>query len=311
VEYYNLLEQACSASNPTERMCLVAAFAVSSFACTELRSGRKPFTPMLAETFEDRRMNFIAEKVSNHPLIVACHAQAAGWEWWATNAGKNHFWGKSLEIEHTGTTHLKIGQDHYQWSKPSCFIRNLMYGTKYLEHVGSLVIKNNSTGMKCVMEFKEAGYWGTPNVISGMIYSPNGKIETRLEGTWHEQVSQVLSDSHLRVLWRANPFPKHAANYYGLTSFATTLNEITPDIEGKLPLTDTRYRPDLRALEEGNVLLAETEKARVETVQRERRSAGTEIAPRWFKRVGPEEFVYVGGYWEQRVNSWNDCPKLW
>lgn len=265
---------------------------------------------MLGETFEDRRTRFIAEKVSNHPLIMACHAEGEGWEWWATSAGKNHFWGKSLEIEQTGATHLKIGNDHFQWFKPSSFIRNLMVGTKYLEHVGSLSIENMTTGSRCVIEFQEAGYWGTPNLLSGTVYSPKGKVETRLEGAWHEQLSQSLSASHLRVLWRANAFPKHAPQYYGLTSFATTLNEITKDIEGKLPPTDTRYRPDLRALEQGNVPLAEAEKARVESAQRERRSRGTEVQPKWFEKVGPEEYIYMGGYWEQRSKGWA-CQSLW
>ncbi|KAF8587365.1 hypothetical protein K439DRAFT_1549545 [Ramaria rubella] len=311
MEYAELLTQAYSTSDPLERMCLVAAFAVSGFACTRLRSGRKPFTPMLGETFEDNRTRFIAEKVSNHPLIIASHAEGNGWEWWATNAGKNHFWGKSLEIEQTGLTHLRIGDDHYQWSKPSSFIRNLMVGTKYLEHVGSLSIENKANGARCVIEFQEAGYWGTPNLLSGTAYSPKGNIEARLEGTWHEQLSQVLSDSHLKVLWRANVFPKHAPRYYGLTSFATTLNEITTDIEGKLPPTDTRYRPDLRALEEGDVILAEAEKARVEIAQRERRARGTEVEPRWFKKVGPDEYAYNGGYWEQRTKGWTGSHALW
>jgi len=184
-------------------------------------------------------------------------------------------------------------------------------GTKYLEHVGTVTIENKTNGMKSSIEFKEAGYWGTPNVVSGSINSQKGDVLTRLEGTWHEQLSQILPKSHLRILWRAHPFPKHAPQYYGFTSFATTLNEITPDIKGKLPPTDTRYRPDLRALEEGNIDLAENEKVRVETMQRDRRSRGADVQPRWFKQVGTDEYVYLGGYWERRAKGWNSAPSLW
>ena len=50
--------------------------------------------PMLAETFEDVRMKFIAEKVCHNPLQIAYHAEGLNWELTATNAGKTKFWGK-------------------------------------------------------------------------------------------------------------------------------------------------------------------------------------------------------------------------
>lgn len=54
---------------------------------------------MLAETFEDTRMKFIAEKVSHNPVVLAYHAEGEGWELYATSSGKTKFWGKcSSEI---------------------------------------------------------------------------------------------------------------------------------------------------------------------------------------------------------------------
>jgi hypothetical protein len=49
--------------------------------------------PMLAETFEDVRMKFIAEKVRHHPVELAYHAEGEGWELTATSAGRTKFWG--------------------------------------------------------------------------------------------------------------------------------------------------------------------------------------------------------------------------
>lgn len=49
---------------------------------------------MLAETFEDVRMKFIAEKVVHHPFVMAYHAEGEGWELYATNSGKTKFWGE-------------------------------------------------------------------------------------------------------------------------------------------------------------------------------------------------------------------------
>jgi len=49
---------------------------------------------MLAETFEDVRMKFIAEKVRHNPLEIVYHAEGFNWELTATNSGKTKFWGK-------------------------------------------------------------------------------------------------------------------------------------------------------------------------------------------------------------------------
>lgn len=310
VEYYDLLRDASQTRDPVERMCFVAAFAVSGYAHTRYRSSRKGFNPLLAETFEIPRFKFISEKVSHHPVIMAYHAEGEGWELYATSAGKTKFWGKSLEIIPLGINHVKIGGDHYQWRKPSSFMRNLMMGTKYLEHTGNMTIENVTTGARCVVEFRESGYWGVPNQVYGAVHSPTGDIETTLEGKWDEVVARKLGPNHLQILWRMTPFPKNTLDLYGFTSWGITLNEITPGMEGKLPPTDSRYRPDVRALEEGQLDRAEAEKERLEELQRERRRLGKEREPQWFRREG-DEWVYAGGYWEQRTKGWKTVDPLW
>ena len=183
-------------------------------------------------------------------------------------------------------------------------------GTKYLEHCGKMVIKNTTSGDSCTLDFKEGGYWGPTNIVQGVVHSHSDGAVASLEGKWDEQMARKLDSSHLHVLWRITPFPKNANQYYGFTYFGITLNEITPDLEGRLPPTDSRLRPDVRALEEGDVDLAEDEKHRVEELQRERRRRGQERKPRWFKKVG-DEWEYVGGYWEQRSQGWKDVESLW
>ncbi|KAG1867840.1 Oxysterol-binding protein-domain-containing protein [Suillus subalutaceus] len=311
LEYYDLLHQATEAKDPTQRLCLVAAFAVSGYAHTRYRTGRKGFNPMLAETFEDVRMKFLAEKVSHNPVVIAYHAEGKGWELNATSAGKTKFWGKSLEIIPLGTTRLKIGNDKYEWNKPSSFMRNLMMGTKYLEHCGKMTIENTTSGATCDLDFKQSGYWGASNEVSGMILSPSRDVTARIEGKWDEQIAQAIDSSYLHVLWRITPFPKESPQYYGFTAFGMTLNEITSDLEGRLPPTDSRFRPDVRALEHGNDVEAEAQKTRVEEMQRDRRRRGVDRVPRWFKQDG-DEWTYVGGYWEARAKGWKTpVEPLW
>ncbi|CAA7266632.1 unnamed protein product [Cyclocybe aegerita] len=313
VEYYHLLDEAARATDPIARMSYVAAFAVSSYAHTRHRTGRKGFNPMLAETFEDVRMKFIAEKVRHNPLEIAYHAEGQNWELSATTFGKTKFWGKSLEIIPLGTNRLKIGTDVYVWKKPSSFVRNLMVGTKYLEHCGKMTIENTATDLRCVVDFKQNGYWGPTNVVSGTIHSAEGDVAAQLEGKWDDQVSQMLDASTFHVLWKIAQFPKNAPECYGFTAYSITLNELTSDLTGYLPSTDSRYRPDVRALENGELDLAEEEKLRVEQLQRDRRNRGEECQPRWFKQVGESEWQYKGGYWEARACRWKgeNIRPLW
>lgn len=189
-------------------------------------------------------------------------------------------------------------------------MRNLMMGTKYLEHVGTMTIENVTGGDRCVLEFKESGYWGAANGVSGTVYSASGESLANLEGKWDENVVRTLDESRFQLLWKIAPFPKDCKEYYGFTSFAITLNEITLDLQRRLPQTDSRYRPDVRALEEGDLDTAETEKQRVEEIQRERRRTGKDQKPRWFRQEG-DEWVYNGGYWEQREQGWKDIRALW
>ncbi|PPQ95634.1 hypothetical protein CVT26_008663 [Gymnopilus dilepis] len=312
VEYYQLLDEAAKSSDPIARISYVAAFAISGYAHTRHRSGRKGFNPMLAETFEDVRMRFIAEKVRHNPLEIAYHAEGKDWKLNATSSGRTKFWGKSLEIIPLGTNRLKIGAETYVWKKPSSFMRNLMVGTKYFEHVGKMTIENVTTQFRCVVDFKQNGYWGPTNVVSGTVHDPDGNVVSHLEGKWDDQISQMLDESHFHVLWKMTPFPKNSPDYYGFTSYGLTLNELTSNLVGKLPPTDSRLRPDVRALENGEVDLAEEEKLRVERMQRDRRSKGQERQPRWFKEVG-DEWHYVGGYWEARSRGWKQeaVSPLW
>ncbi|KAG6861216.1 hypothetical protein C0995_002565 [Termitomyces sp. Mi166 len=313
VEYYSVLDDAARADDPFDRMCYVAAFAVSSYTHTRHRTGRKAFNPMLGETFEDPRMKFIAEKVRHNPLEIAYHAEGKNWELNATSSGKTKFWGKSLEIIPLGTTHLTIQKDHYVWNKPSSFMRNLMVGTKYLEHTGKMTIENTRDRTRCVLDFKPNGYWGPSNVVTGAVYGPRGDIVIHLEGKWDDQMTQTLDSSNFRILWRSTPFPKNTHEFYGFTFFGITLNELTDDLLEKIPPTDSRLRPDVRALEEGDIDRAEEQKLIVEEMQRERRRQGKDCHPRWFQQRGDSEWVYAGGYWEARERGWKGevIQSLW
>lgn len=99
-----------------------------------------------------------------------------------------------------------------------------------------------------------------------------------------------------------------------MTKFALMLNNLPEGLQEKLPPTDCRLRPDLRAYENGDLELAADEKHRLEEKQRltrRRRAAGEipEFVPKYFVKkfeesTGLEQYVYgySRDYWEDRKN---------
>ncbi|XP_041039742.1 oxysterol-binding protein-related protein 3 isoform X1 [Carcharodon carcharias] len=328
LEYSELLDKASQTDDPFERMVFVAAFAVSAYASSYYRAGSKPFNPVLGETYEcvrkEQGFRFIAEQVSHHPPISACHAESKNFTFWQDVRWKNKFWGKSMEIVPVGTIHVTLPSygDHYEWNKVTSCVHNILSGQRWIEHYGEILIKNrNSSICQCKLTFVKAKYWNT-NVdeVEGTIMGQNGKVENRLFGRWHEGIYCGTPPS-ATCIWRPNAMPKDFEQYYGLTKFALGLNEMEADEKLYLPRTDTRFRPDQRYLEEGNIEAAESQKERIEQLQRERRRILEEnnmmYQPLFFRQSregGKELWVSTGTYWELRKNPGFDKldnPILW
>jgi oxysterol-binding protein-related protein 1/2 len=77
------------------------------------------------------------------------------------------------------------------------------------------------------------------------------------------------------VLWEVEPRPKNSSNYFNFTNFAMALNQIEEHMKTPKNLcsTDSRLRPDIRKLEEGEIDGAIAEKNRLEEKQRDTRRA--------------------------------------
>ncbi|ELR51201.1 Oxysterol-binding protein-related protein 3, partial [Bos mutus] len=325
LEYSELLDKAAQLPNALERMVYVAAFAVSAYASSYFRAGSKPFNPVLGETYEcireDKGFRFFSEQVSHHPPISACHAESANFVFWQDVRWKNKFWGKSMEIVPIGTTHVTLPAfgDHFEWNKVTSCIHNILSGQRWIEHYGEIVIKNlNDDSCHCKVNFIKAKYWSTnAHEIEGTVFDQSGKAVHRLFGKWHESIYCGGSSSSA-CIWRANPMPKGYEQYYGFTQFALELNEMDPLLKSLLPPTDTRFRPDQRFLEEGNLEEAEIQKQRIEQLQRERRRVleenKVEHQPRFFRKSIDDSWVSNGTYLELRKDfgfSKLDHPVLW
>ncbi|XP_016305877.1 oxysterol-binding protein-related protein 6-like [Sinocyclocheilus anshuiensis] len=319
LEYSELLDIANHTDDPFERMVYVAAFSISGYAWASWCNRYKPFNPVLGETYEnvreDHGFHYIAEQVSHHPPLSACHAESDNFSFWQDQRWKNKFWGKSVEIVSTGMVNVTLPNygDHYEWNKAVTCIHNVFSQQRSLEHYGDIVIRNlNNNECTCKITFVKSQYWGdenSKNEEQGTVLDRAGRVLHRFGGSWHEGIfCDTLPNP--RCIWKPNPQPDAYFDYYGFSQYARELNELTPDIKDKLPPTDTRFRPDQRLLEDGKVEEADKRKDEIEEKQRERRKAmtkrGEEHVPRFFVKTidhaGREVWVTSGIYWKIREN---------
>jgi hypothetical protein len=254
-----------------------------------------------------------------------------------------------LELCPLGTCHVQLPNynqgksEHYSWKKVTTCVNNVILGTLSIEHYGDLIIKNHSTGEECCITFKKKnqGWFGSSsnesieqNQIVGTVKDGKGVIRYEIKGTWDDSIQVIpVYNTLLKtpfLIWKINPKPIDSLVNFRFTFFGMILNQTSPELMSRLPLTDSRFRPDQRAMEQGSWDEANEKKQELETRQRNRRKilvaeyeetnikngpveSGIEFGeawwqPRWFTReidVDTNEFYwkFTNEYWKYRENG--------
>jgi len=349
-EYSDILDKAAACPDNCEQLAYVAAFTLSAYSTTAVRTG-KPFNPLLGETYEcdrgeDLGWRCISEQVMHHPPMVAqfCESTQGSWRCWQEFTMRSKFKGKYLEIEPIGITHLEFTNsgNHYTWRKVKTVVHNIVIGKLWIDNCGEMEVVNHKTMDKCFLKFEPYSYFGgTPKKVTGTVTSSTDKVEWVLNGTWDSKLegSKVIGEAVVKgkssleigtskVLWKRITADPGSEKYYNFTRFTCELNE---EEEGVAP-TDSRLRPDQRFMENGEWDKANTEKVRLEEKQRaarRQREVDMELAlqegreaqpytPTWYKQEVDEYnngkliHVYKGGYWEAKNNQdWDKCPEIY
>ncbi|KAI9657279.1 MAG: hypothetical protein M1829_006924 [Trizodia sp. TS-e1964] len=354
MEYTDLLDTAAERTDSSERLVYVAAFAASEYASTIGRVA-KPFNPLLGETYEyarpDKGYRFFIEQVSHHPPIGAAWAESPKWDYYGESAVKSKFYGKSFDINPLGTWFLKLrpssgGEELYTWKKVTSSVIGIITGSPTVDNYGPMEIKNHSTGEVCMLDFQARGWRASSAfVVRGKILEANGMQRWSIGGRWNDKIYARLTPGYDAVVegpggngapartstdlsapsteaflvWQANGRPTGIP--FNLTPFVVTLNALPDALRPHLAPTDTRLRPDQRAMEDGEYDLAASEKNRVEEKQRARRrlreGRGEEFIPRWFTRstcaiTGEQYWVSNGEYWAAREKGkWNNVEDIY
>lgn len=363
MEYVDLLDLASERADSIERLMYVAAFAASVYASTIGRVA-KPFNPLLGETFEyvrpDKNYRFFIEQVSHHPPIGAAWAEAPNWTYWGESRVESSFGLTSIEIKPKGTWFLRLRptaggkEDFYTWNKVTSSVTSIFTNPTVQNH-GEMEIKNWTTGEVAKVEFEEKD-----SRIVGKIMDASGQVRMSLGGRWNSRLyarltpgyeaavdapstqkgdivhrGSIADPSRAYLIWQANERPTGIP--FNLTPFVLTFNHIDDNLRQWIAPTDSRLRPDQRAMEDGEYDFAATEKHRLEENQRARRllkdqdqekekekekdkdkdkgeNKGKKKEPRktkWFEETECERtkqlyWKFNGEYWTQREKAGPD-----
>ncbi|GMH35424.1 hypothetical protein BSKO_03292 [Bryopsis sp. KO-2023] len=331
-EYYSLLEKAAECDDPQQRLVYVVAFALSSYA-SGLPRDNKPFNPLLGETFEwqDDGIRLLAEQVSHHPPVSCFNARGV-----SANGGepsfevhgelelRSKFWGKSLYVYPTGRCELFLSarKEWYVWNKSNISIHNIIIGRLWLDFYGEVVVTNRTSGACATINLpKCGGYMDRRGKVEGSVKDSAGEVSHTVSGNFRSVISAVdvrsgSSDGEeAREVFRCNEPPEDSEEQYNMTKFAIGLNDVRRVGMSQLARTDARFRPDVRALENGEFEVATSEKLRLEEKQRHtrrvRKEAGLKYSPVWFglRDESDKELVKTMG-WKGR-SAWDFRSEYW
>ena len=159
----------------------------------------------------------------------------------------------------------KVDEELYSWKKVNTSVVGIITGNPTVDNYGRMEVTNHTTGTSVIIDMKQRGWKASSAYqLSGQLLDSKGNVQWAIGGHWNSKVyakkvsghQDTTLDSTTKVsddpfsgsrflVWQAAPRPKLPFN---LTLFAVTLNGLDERLGEFLPRTDTRLRPDQRAM---------------------------------------------------------------
>ncbi|XP_023244385.1 oxysterol-binding protein-related protein 1-like [Centruroides sculpturatus] len=198
-----------------------------------------------------------------------------------------------INPEGTVTVELLRKEEIYTWTGVDCCVHNIIVGKMWLEQYGNTEIICKKSGLSTVLHFKPCNWLGqNAHTVEGYITDKKKNKLRMLYGKWpnylkstsieaydefmkinkkfvppeyshyisKELNSKICNPSNNQSVQFEDDLKKEKnlrwyllKKYYNFTLFAMALNELHDSMKSFLPPTDSRLRPDIQLLENGNV----------------------------------------------------------
>ena len=336
-----LLKEATFLKSSAERCAYVTSYCITIFGYF-LRRINKPFNPLLGETFEfecDDWKGF-AEQVSHHPPITAYYIESKYFKLEANTSMSIRFCGKNIEVVVNSTVYVTLMNpelginEKYEMKFPKINVTNMIFGKMQFNFWGDWFVKNMNNGDICKVKMNAGTGLFMKEIdkgkIEGVVFEKDSDVpKFQVSGSWLREVfisqyNENISDFESPVQVFKLPIVEGDDDsdwdeIYRLNDIALNSNAMDDDLALKLPPTDSRFRPDMIAMEKGEWDYSTQEKLRLEKEQRERKKEDdSEKLPVYFTKTIVNQktnaYLYEFGsprnYWEDRENQdWDHLPR--
>ena len=317
-KYMDLLIKAGNETSKEKQMCYISAFLIGEMFLNLGRS-LKPFNPIIGETYEffdnEKKLRFYSEQVSHKPQVTAYIAETPEFAYYGDTLNSTSFkiFKGSIELifKNKAHIHLKKTGDHYILNPPSVYIKGLMKPPLYNDYGGTTIIQNTKeVSYRCELKFIEEGW--TPNSLGnfeGTVFKDYETIAYLLKGNWTKEIYMTDPDGNNRIdlliLDKNQEYLNNSIESYVLPEYTCQLNQITPELEKILPKNDSRFRMDMKLLEEKEETEeAQSYKLRYEEKQRKELCTNEHKILYFTEFLSPETedkyYLPNGKYWEHR-----------
>ena len=176
--------------------------------------------------------------------------------------------------------------ERYEVSWPELSLHNFIIGTPYIDIGEKMTITKQNTNVKVILDFHRRGWFAKEDEIcrlDGHVFTvddmtkkkPQLTKQLHVFGNWNRTIywePPVVKGDKDRPdpihVWTKNPYPDQYTFMYGMSRFHLQMNYFPKRLHGVVPPTDTRRRPDQRALENGDMKAAAEHKDFLENKQR-------------------------------------------
>ena len=328
MEYNHILDQiGVLQGDPSYRLAYMAVYAAAQLTICE-RNANKPFNPLLGETYEfvTDDFEFLSEQVSHHPPVTANYCRGKKTKYILQNNQKTNtkFSGKCMDFHQQYKTYIDFEDlnERYEIAAPTLSAHNLIIGSPYIDIGGTSEVRLISEPqLFCSLRFTKRGWLSKEEFkVEGEVVrkekkgNKKGELLYKIHGNWNSKIyvtkyekSGKLDQSSQECVFEKNPYPERWSYMYGMSHFSLQLNYFPSWLKNTVAPTDTRRRPDQRCLENGDMIMAATEKERLEAKQRSKRKHNEENdiehKPAYFQPQPVQEdnqsyYLYTNNYFE-------------
>ena len=320
--YLDLLTKASEESNNKPlQMCYISAFIIGEIF-TNLSRFLKPFSPILGETYEyfknSQKFRYYSENVKHKPQITAFVGETPDFVYYGDTSNDSSFKFLKGSIDLTFKNKINIifknSKNHYVYNRPIISVKGLLKPPMYSDYSGTTIIQDiNDKNIKLELTFIEQTW--SQNVLGGFegkAFSGEEEIAYLIGGNWQEEIYITDKDGNnkqvLLTLDKDCQYLKNNLEKYCLPSFCCNLNNTNHNLEKSLPKNDSRFRKDIRLLEQtDDIKKAQMYKFIYEEKQRNELSdSGHKIL--FFDEkidIETDENYYIpnGKYWEMKKKN--------